>query len=294
MGKFEHKHKGRGAAAVALLLSSALVLCGCVKQKESSPTAPPPPAATATPEPTRASAENPVGAFWNTFYEDYMFVLEEMEEQTLLSIANIEEVMQMRLLMQRLQSVFQGICLIGESSENSWEGVLFGAQSGSGSVHGTAETATFSFVLDNGGRLTGELHQNMLSGKLESYQAGTIIPEEQTAEQTEGTGEQTQDHIREQIDTGSYTTVCEANLIKDELGWYASVFWDGSYTILRMSPEETYFVTGKPETVTPEQPPAAWASWSYSLEKSFTHIAIPTPDPPQNMEESDENKGAEE
>lgn len=261
----------RPGARTCLIFGAVLLLSACTH--DAAPAlATPAPVVGETPAP-ETYTPNPIAAFYSVFYADYAAELEEMEAHAQTHPEWTESILDVRMMMQRLQMVFSPVQVLQQSEEGLWDGLLLGAISGTGSVQGDELEATFSCSLYSKDRIQGSLVDHQLSGTWEQYHQT-----EQPLYDEEGeiTG-----YVVE------YLPLYQAVICREGEAWLAWVWHEGVYGALYVAMGEAWFAKELP---TPprnaEEFAAGGADWHYGENGFFKIIK----NDEANMEGETENE----
>ncbi len=215
-------------------LPAILTLCACTPQVPAETTIMPEETPTVqTPAPQRE--DNPVEVFWNRFEEAYVpyRTAMDMAAGTPERIGLLDKALTLDLHLQRLQQMFLALTSLRQNDDNRelWDGMLFGAMEGTGSVAGTAGNCTFSCTFSDTSQLRGELKND----KLESVWQG------------EG------------------WTVRRGEILHTDAGWYALVVWEDTNSLLNIAEDALWFRENLADISISDMPlpPAEWADWGY-------------------------------
>lgn len=258
MGRFDKIHKNFGYRKIAVcflgILCALLMACApSAPEFQQEPERTEPPAPTSTPV-----LENPVAFYWGGYRTAFEQALERMNAAAGTQMEYLTNVLSVCSYMQHMQSVLQPLMALSYTSEGLWDGPLVGAVSGTGSITGNYEQASFTCTLFNGGRIAGTLEENSLQGAYEMYY-------------------ETQEPIlNEEGDVrgyyGEYRPLCSVELREETAGWYALVNRQGAYSAMYILADKVYFAEDMAEAVSPSASPEDWADWR--LEAGAFHIII--------------------
>lgn len=205
-----------------------------------------PPAPTSTPV-----LENPIAFYWRGYRTAFEQVLEQMNASAGTQMEYLNHVLNVCSYMQHMQSVLQPLMTLSYTSEGLWDGPLVGAVSGTGSITGNYEQASFACTLFNGGRILGTLEDKRLQGAYEMYYEAQepILNEE--------------GDVRGYY--GEYRPVCSVELREEAAGWYALVNRQGVYSAMYILPGKVYFAEDMATAVSYSASPEDWADWRFEM-----------------------------
>ncbi|MDL2235059.1 hypothetical protein LJC07_02755 [Christensenellaceae bacterium OttesenSCG-928-L17] len=254
-GQQSHSLRGRilcGVFAVALM-------AGCTGARSVEPTPNPTPSPAPTPIAT-PYLENPVHALYAACMEAYAPMEAEWaaSDRPAAFSAHLDKIMTVERHMQRMQYFFAAISRLQHSSvseEGTWEALLTGPLSGTGSIAATEDGgATFTCSYWSAGRIRGTVKTNMLHGDWQTAYTVTITP----YPEIEDGG----------VDLATrWETIKSARIWREVDNFYIAVQWNEENTpdaLLLIAPAAMYYADGLADVYAPGADPLSWAQWYYS------------------------------
>lgn len=199
--------------------------------------------------------ENPVKIYYNDLNDVYLNTKASLDKYAQKDIQYLDDIMSFIVAIQRAQSFFSGCASLVYSSDNYWDGYLFGAESGSGSVSGTENDASFKCTFYGSKQITGSIKNGSLSAEWQALNTDIV---QDNDEETTSVVE-------------SYDTFRTIHITKTDNQWFIELKWDDGYNYyILLSSDELYFALkpndgGLDKTLSPEQ----WADWYY-INDTFT------------------------
>lgn len=214
--------------AYVLFVALLLCCCGCKAAQSAPPvSAAPTPAAQPVQEPElMGDPENPLKTHMDSFAAACADAFSHAEEAAKQDITLLSETLQLSQHAYALQMLLYAPANLLYTSEGLFDGSVYGALYGNGSVWQRAEETTFSCTLGDGSVVSGTLQNAVLTAqqtRQESTQEN-VEAEETGADEAEAL---------EQAEPQPPTVLCRGGVIQQEDGWYSYYQEEnGSITLL--------------------------------------------------------------